>query len=187
MWLMHYADVAGDHSPMDLVTYLPKGRKSCYFAMYLRDRGSMGREAASLNTFLAAWRTELPWLKVASSLCNFVRCGVFCDYLKDLVDRCPRHSKEYMAALTNRLGEHFAMQSAQRLAQYRLGEMHSVWGPRLVYEDRQDGPERSVAPNEMVPIEHFVLPRREPFADSIDWFLVEWTSTVFADTHQECI
>ena len=27
-----------------------------------------------------------------------------------------------MAALTNRLGEHFAMQSAQRLAQDRLGE-----------------------------------------------------------------
>ena len=121
MWLMHYADVAGDHSPMDLVTYLPKGRKSCYYAMYLRDRGSMGREAASLNTFLTAWRTELPWLKVASSLCKFVRCGV-CDYLKDLIDRCPRHSKEYMAALINRLGEHFAMQSAQRLAQDRLGE-----------------------------------------------------------------
>ena len=35
----------------------------------------------------------------------------------------------------------------------------------MVYEDRQDGPERhSVAPNEMVPIEYFVLPRREPFA-----------------------
>jgi hypothetical protein len=39
----------------------------------------------------------------------------------------------------------------------------------------------------MAPIEHFVLPRREPLADSIDWFLVEWTSTVFADTHQECL
>ena len=31
--------------------------------------------------------------------------------------------------------------------------MHSVWGSLLVYADRQDGPECSVAPNEMVPIE----------------------------------
>ena len=122
-----------------MVTYLPKGRKSCYYAMYQRDRAAMHREVAALSTFLIAWRTELPWLKVASSLCKFVRCGV-CDYLKNLIDHCPRQSKEYMAALTNILGEHFAMQSAQRLAQDRLGENVISPGGRawLMHIDKMD-------------------------------------------------
>ena len=45
-----------------------------------------------------------------------------CDYLKDLIDRCPRTSTAYMEALVQRLGEHFNMQSAQRLAQDQLME-----------------------------------------------------------------
>ena len=118
-WLEHYADRAGDHSPMDVDTFLPKGRKYCYWAFYAQDR-KPGPHAA-LSTFCEAWRTELPWLKVASSLSKLIHCGV-CDYLKDLIDKCPRSHSDRLSALVERLGSHYSHQSAQRLAQDRLAE-----------------------------------------------------------------
>ena len=98
MWLLNYADIAGDHSPMEMVTLLPQGRKSCYYCMYRNNRQTLRQQFASLQTFLEVWRHELPWLKIAKSLCKFIHCLV-CDYLKDLIDRCPRSSVEYMHAL----------------------------------------------------------------------------------------
>ena len=47
MWLLHYADIAGDHSPMEVETFLPQGRKSCYYWMYRNNRQSLGLEFAS--------------------------------------------------------------------------------------------------------------------------------------------
>ena len=118
-WLEQYADKAGDHSPMNVETVLPNGRKHCYWAFYVQDR-KPGPYAA-LSTFLEAWRTELPWLKVASSLTKLIHCGV-CDYLKDLIDNCPRGHADRLSALIDRLGAHYSHQSAQRLAQDRLAE-----------------------------------------------------------------
>ena len=80
-WLEHYADSAGDHSPIEVETFLPQGRKYCYWVLYVKSRSPA--PSASLSTFLEAWRIELPWLKVASSLTKLIHCGV-CDYLKDL-------------------------------------------------------------------------------------------------------
>ena len=40
--------------------------------------------AASLACFYKAWHIELPWLKVAKSVCKFVKCGL-CEYLKEQV------------------------------------------------------------------------------------------------------
>ena len=121
MWLTHLGDQFGDHSPMDLDTYLPKGRKSYYHCMYIASRKSCQMLYASLNVFLEAWRIALPWLKVTAMSSMFVHCGV-CDYLKDQIDRCPRHHKELMQAFIDRLGQHFDFQSAQRLAMDRVGE-----------------------------------------------------------------
>ena len=103
MWLEHFADSSGEHSPMHIETFLPNGRKSDYYAMYVynrRDRPS--DEVASFATFLEAWRFDLPHIRVASSLSKFIRCGV-CDYLRDQIDRCPRDKTEYMGALVRRL------------------------------------------------------------------------------------
>ena len=103
MWLEHFADSSGEHSPMHIETFLPNGRKSDYYAMYVynrRDRPS--DEVASIATFLEAWRVDLPYIRVASSLSKFIRCGV-CDYLRDQIDRCPRENTEYLRALVRRL------------------------------------------------------------------------------------
>ena len=94
-WLEHYAEKFGDHSPTDFVTYIPKGRKSAVHALYAHDRTCQGREYASPQVFLAAWRFELPWLVMAPALCKFVHCGV-CDFLRDQIDRCPRASTSYI-------------------------------------------------------------------------------------------
>ncbi len=118
-WLEYYADKFGDHSPMEMTTYLPKGRKSTVYAMYVHERG--GKAVASLAVFLAAWRFELPWLIMAPALCNFVHCGV-CDYLRDQIDRCPRSASAYLNALIDRLGSHFRFQAAQRLAMDQIAE-----------------------------------------------------------------
>ena len=103
MWLEWYAETSGEHWPMHIETFLPSGRKSDYYAMYVysrRDRPS--NEVASISTFLEAWRFDLPYIRVASSLSKFIRCGV-CDYLRDQIDRCPRDKTEYLGALVRRL------------------------------------------------------------------------------------
>ena len=84
-------------------------------------QGVIDREKARFQTFLEAWRHELPMVKIASSLCKLQHCGV-CDYLNYQIDCCPRSRYEYLAGLIRRLGQHYNMQSAQRLAQDRLEE-----------------------------------------------------------------
>ena len=76
-WLEHYADKFGDRSPMEMMTYLPKGRTSTVYALYAHDR--TGLLCALVAVFLDAWRFELPWLIMAPALCKFVHCGV-CDF-----------------------------------------------------------------------------------------------------------
>ena len=101
MWLEWYADTSGEHSPMHIETFLPNGRKSDYYAMYVYNRRDC-QEVASLNVFLQVWRVDLPWIRVALSLSKFIRCGT-CDYLRDQIDRCPRENAEYLSALVRRL------------------------------------------------------------------------------------
>ena len=54
VWLTHLGDQFGDHSPMDLDTYLPKGRKSYYHCMYVANRQASQMIYASLSLFLEA-------------------------------------------------------------------------------------------------------------------------------------
>ena len=72
--------------------------------------------------FLEAWRTELPWLRIASSVSIFVQCNV-CDWLKLQIDQTPRDQPLVLAALKARLGSHYSFQSAQRLKQGQLEEI----------------------------------------------------------------
>ena len=76
---------------------------------------------ATLPTFLQAWRVECPWIVVAKSMGMFTRCSV-CDYLKLLIEQCPREEDDLREFLKDRLGQHFDFQAAQRLAHGRLEE-----------------------------------------------------------------
>ena len=76
---------------------------------------------ATLPTFLAAWRVECPWIVVAKSVGMFTRCSV-CDYLKLLIEQCPREEHDLREFLKDRLGQHFDFQAAQRLAHDRVEE-----------------------------------------------------------------
>ena len=120
-WLIHYACTFGDHSPIDCQTFLPQGRKRNYYALYVADRAKADQEYSSPNVFLEAWRFELPWLLIATSLCKFVKCGV-CEYLRGLIDQTSRADKLLLNALVRRLGAHWSFQSAQRLVQDNLQE-----------------------------------------------------------------
>ena len=63
-----------------------------------------------------------------------------CDYLKDQIGRCPRENSEYSQALIKRLGAHYDMQSAQRLAQDKLQEKCDQSGGRawMIKIDKMD-------------------------------------------------
>ena len=76
---------------------------------------------ATLATFLEAWRVECPWIVVAKSQGMFTRCSV-CDYLKLLIEQCPREEHNLREFLKDRLGQHFDFQAAQRLAHGRVEE-----------------------------------------------------------------
>ena len=76
---------------------------------------------ATLPTFLAAWRVECPWIVVAKSVGMFTRCSV-CDYLKLIIEQCPREEHDLREFLKDRLGQHFDFQAAQRLAHGRVEE-----------------------------------------------------------------
>ena len=76
---------------------------------------------ADYACFLQAWRTECPWLVVCKSVSMFTKCGL-CEYLKLLVEQTPRDQGPLRETLRTRLGQHFAFQAAQRLAQGRLEE-----------------------------------------------------------------
>ena len=69
-WLLDYAKVHADTSPLNTNLWLPTGRKSFYWAQYYNDcvtRGVPTERVASLARFLLVWRTELPWVKIRSS------------------------------------------------------------------------------------------------------------------------
>ena len=91
---------------------------------------SAGIVMATLTTFLEAWRVECPWIVVAKSIGMFTRCGV-CDYLKLLIERCPREEHNLREFLKDRLGHHFDFQAAQRFAHARMEEEASVAQGRI--------------------------------------------------------
>ena len=121
-WLEHYAATHAEQSPISLQLELPAGRKFFYYMAYAEDRSSQGRPAAALSTFLEAWRCELPNVTVCKSVTKFTVCGL-CTYLKHQLDLVPRSQPTLMEALKQRLGAHFAFQSAQRLAESRIEEI----------------------------------------------------------------
>ena len=88
---------------------------------YSFQRRAEKASAASLKTFCIAWKTDVPWLVIAKSICKFSKCGT-CEYLKWLIDRTPRSEKALMQMFITRLGEHFNFQSAQRLCVNRIEE-----------------------------------------------------------------
>jgi hypothetical protein len=120
-WLVHYADTHSDRSPISLECYLPAGRKAFYHAMYEHERKAAGKPSASLSVYLAAWRVECRWLVVMKSVCKFVKCNL-CEYLKRQIDMTARTEVWILGILKDRLGQHYAFQSAQRLAQGLLME-----------------------------------------------------------------
>ena len=85
-----------------------------YHTLYVNERRAAGQEYADMVTALKSWRLECPHITVARSTSNFLVCGV-CSYLRMQIDMCPRSDRILLDALTERLGQHFAFQSAQRL------------------------------------------------------------------------
>ena len=121
-WLEHYAATHAEQSPISLQLELPAGRKFFYYMAYAEERKSQNKAIAALSTFLEAWRCELPMVTVCKSVSKFTVCGL-CVYLKHQLDLTPRSQPLLMEALKQRLGAHFAFQSAQRLAETRIEEM----------------------------------------------------------------
>ena len=143
-WLEWLAATHAEMSPMRLEAYLPSGRKIFYYYQYRHDMMGSGRGCASLSDecaelinkvragnpdhvlaepkmFLQCWRVELPWLIVCKSICMFTRCSV-CEYLKLLIEQCPRDHPIMREALKRRLGAHFQFQADQRVALARVEE-----------------------------------------------------------------
>ena len=120
-WLTWYAATHADLSPISGEALLPSGRKEFYYGHYVHDRLRLNREHASMKCFYTVWRIEMPWLKVARSLCKFVKCGL-CEYLKEQINLCQRSDVTLISMLRSRLGQHFEFQSAQRICLSNLEE-----------------------------------------------------------------
>ena len=101
----------------DALGSTPRCKESCGQGL----AGRVGIVCATLSTFLEAWRVECPWIVVAKSIGMFTRCSV-CDYLKLLIEQCPREEHDLREFLKDRLGRHFDFQAAQRLAHGRVEE-----------------------------------------------------------------
>ena len=101
----------------DALGSTPRCKESCGQGL----AGRVGIVCATLSTFLEAWRVECPWIVVAKSIGMFTRCSV-CDYLKLLIEQCPREEHDLREFLKYRLGRHFDFQAAQRLAHGRVEE-----------------------------------------------------------------
>ena len=71
--------------------------------------------------FLAAWRTECPWIIVCTSVSMFTKCSL-CNFILLLIDQTPRGQELLRQAFRYRLGSHFEFQGAQRLAHNRIEE-----------------------------------------------------------------
>lgn len=124
-WLEEYAEAHAEQSPITGLYLLPAGRRSFYHLAYLHDRKQDRRReghqvCAKVSTFLAAWRTELPHILVGSAEGTFTVCGV-CVFLQRLMDTSLRGSLTGQVA-RDRLGQHYAFQSAQRLRLARYEE-----------------------------------------------------------------
>ena len=98
-----------------------------------------GQEYADMVTALKSWRLECSHITVARSTSDFLICGV-CSYLRMQIDMCPRNDKILLDALTERAGQHFAFQSAQRLCDLREEEAckHSDGKDWHMHIDRMD-------------------------------------------------
>lgn len=121
-WLEQYASSHAEQSPYSDEAWLPAGRRSFYYMIYVMERKASGMIPASETHFLKVWREAVAWLIVCTSLCKFVLCAT-CEHLKALIDTTDRGDVELMEALKKRLMQHYAFQSAQRLAQRRLQEV----------------------------------------------------------------
>jgi hypothetical protein len=125
-WIQCYAETHGEMSPMSGIILLPAGRKQLYYSQYLYDRslqnlGHLDGKAADHKTFLKAWQLECFWVQVARSESQFTKCGV-CEFLRGLLDSTPRSNPGLLDMIRSRLGQHWAFQSAQRLAMSRIEE-----------------------------------------------------------------
>ena len=120
-WLVGYSR-HGDQWSHSSTVELPAGRKEFYYRLYALDRQKQGQACAAFNTFLNAWRIELPWLLIHHSTSGFIACGI-CEYLREQINLTPRGMVQVIDAFRARLGQHYAFQSAQRLAQDNLEEV----------------------------------------------------------------
>ena len=107
-------------------TYLPWGRRSEYYALYLFERSlddlaHLDGQAADQKVFMSAWRREAFHVQIASRTSMFVGCQV-CKFLQSLISGTPRDQPSLLETLRHRLGRHYAFQAAQRLADERLIE-----------------------------------------------------------------
>jgi hypothetical protein len=118
---------------------LPAGRNKFYHALYVYERRSANQEYADMVTALKSWRLECPHITVAPPSSTFLVCGV-CSYLRMQIDMCPRSDKILLDALTERAGQHYAFQSAQRLCDLRDEEAckHSDGKDWHMHIDRMD-------------------------------------------------
>ena len=115
-WLLSYAQIYGDTSPLCDSLFLPAGRKQYFYAVYYRDRvvREVPRELiVSLPYFLKMWRTELPWVQLRSATGPFTHCGL-CDFMKMMIGSTQDPGMKHI--LLMRLGEHYEFQAAQRIA-----------------------------------------------------------------------
>lgn len=128
-WLEHHAEVFGEQSPMSGAIYLPYGRRSEYYYLYVFERthvdhgvlSHLDNKPADQKTFMSAWRTECYWIQLASRTSMFVGCAC-CKLLQNLLSSTSRANDATMQALRHRLGRRYAFQSAQRLADEKLME-----------------------------------------------------------------
>ena len=126
-WLEKHAELYGEQSPMTGCTYLPWGRRSEYYALYLFERSLDGDlahldgQAADQKTFMAAWRCEAFHVQIASRTSMFVACAA-CKFLQGLIAGTGREQDALLQALRYRLGRHYSFQASQRLADEKLTE-----------------------------------------------------------------
>ena len=119
-WLLDYAKLHGDTSPLNDCILLPSGLKQFYYASYFRDRLARGvpkDQIASIAWFIKVWRDELPWVKIRAPSGPFTHCSI-CEYLKMLI--AATVDATLRSALVVRLGNHYDFQAAQRIAMSNL-------------------------------------------------------------------
>ena len=103
-WLLDYAKVHADTSPMEDKLFLPCAKKQHYWALFYFDLKKHGHtDIPSRDTFLKAWRVELPFIVVRPPFGAFSSCGL-CDFLKMMVQTTKDQGLKEQLILT--LGSH---------------------------------------------------------------------------------